>query len=906
MHSGFLGKVTYSVLKHPVQGMNPRIIRSICLVAVFLVQLGVNSTNCETVSLKYIFPTSEHSSEAINDTLDHWIINDPLSLFTNHTKIVLVLGVHEIYSPAKVLIEEVNSLTVIGQDKNRTEIQCNRKFYFHFMLVTNVKLLNFTVTNCAYILQNMMYKNVWLLSVLYQSVIVHATEFSFVFSDSDNLTVEGVSIHQKGGVFIHHNVSRQTALNPHEVSTIDFIDNDISVAAGVGMGFVIPKRVLKPVVKLMFKNNTLNNACILVKILRNTKVVADIQIKGLMMKSPKCDTFHPLQVSVLRNVYFQDVKIIHGNHSRETYISVISQSVTIIGSLYILHNNYGQTYISGCNITINSRTLIYFVDNDIQWRITFKTLFHISLCNKDSHLKIENSMIVFENNSVPYGRIFQVENGRCNVTSSKVIFRNNVCQTSSADDPLKSTVFMLQGTEMFQIIRSKFLFENNSAEYLSGGITLIKKSTIYCDQCELNFSGNTGGDGGAMSFYGKSQIRFAKQNNRCLKFETNQANNRGGAVYVEDSDYTTFQDMTRFFEFGYSGRYTSSDKYGNITTYFDTNFALVAGNNIYGGWIDQRESADNIWPAQSDDYYSVASDPVRICICLNLSVQCSVNNYVMHSIPGEVIHLYLVAVGQRYGIVPSKILISSLESSRFIKQEGIYAVERECTEFHIPVKSNQSKLVMRISPEGSLERISRVGWSAKQYMKFTAYKDLFKQLNVTIKLKECPLGFVIDNSIGSCVCMETHKNPRFTCNISNFKVIIPQQKWINATFIHKERNARYGIIVHNHCPYDYCKSVKGPQSIRLEHPSDQCSNFRRGILCGKCQPTFSNILGSSSCRKCSNYWVLAVIPATAIAGILLLVFMTALNLTVSSGVINGIIFYANIVRANQQLLIPST
>ena len=112
----------------------------------------------------------------------------------------------------------------------------------------------------------------------------------------------------------------------------------------------------------------------------------------------------------------------------------------------------------------------------------------------------------------------------------------------------------------------------------------------------------------------------------------------------------------------------------------------------------------------------------------------------------------------------------------------------------------------------------------------------------------------------------------------------------------------YGVIVHDNCPYDYCKSVSGPVSISLEQPSDQCSNFRRGTLCGECSPEYSNVLGSSECRKCSNYWLFAVIPGTAIAGVLLLVFLTVLNLTVSTSTINGIIFYANIIRANQVIL----
>ena len=43
----------------------------------------------------------------------------------------------------------------------------------------------------------------------------------------------------------------------------------------------------------------------------------------------------------------------------------------------------------------------------------------------------------------------------------------------------------------------------------------------------------------------------------------------------------------------------------------------------------------------------------------------------------------------------------------------------------------------------------------------------------------------------------------------------------------------------------------------------------------------------------------AIVPLIIIAGILLVGFLMVLNFTMSTGTINGLIFYANIVRANQ-------
>ena len=63
---------------------------------------------------------------------------------------------------------------------------------------------------------------------------------------------------------------------------------------------------------------------------------------------------------------------------------------------------------------------------------------------------------------------------------------------------------------------------------------------------------------------------------------------------------------------------------------------------------------------------------------------------------------------------------------------------------------------------------------------------------------------------------------------------------------------------------------------------------------------FSQVLGSSRCFECSNDYLSLLIPF-AIAGIVLLF---VLNLTVSVGTINGLIFYANIVKINETIFFP--
>ena len=129
------------------------------------------------------------------------------------------------------------------------------------------------------------------------------------------------------------------------------------------------------------------------------------------------------------------------------------------------------------------------------------------------------------------------------------------------------------------------------------------------------------------------------------------------------------------------------------------------------------------------------------------------------------------------------------------------------------------------------------------------------------------------------------------CNTSSQTIIRKARKWISAVQMD-------GIAVNHHCPYDYCKSFD--LSLNLSTPDEQCAFNRSGILCGTCQPGLSQVLGTSNCKKCSNTWLLLLL-LFGLAGVAVVVCLMVLNLTVSTGTINGLIFYANIVRANNAI-----
>lgn len=169
----------------------------------------------------------------------------------------------------------------------------------------------------------------------------------------------------------------------------------------------------------------------------------------------------------------------------------------------------------------------------------------------------------------------------------------------------------------------------------------------------------------------------------------------------------------------------------------------------------------------------------------------------------------------------------------------------------------------------------------------------FQQLQVNITLNDCPLGFIFDFNKNICECHYLLKKQGIQCNTSSQTVIRKGQKWIS---VHEDQ-----ITVNHHCPYDYCKPHD--LSLDLSSPDDQCAFSRSGTLCGACQPGKSQVLGTSNCKSCSDAWLLLLIPF-GLAEVALVVCLIALNLTVSTGTINGLIFYANIVRANNAIFFP--
>ena len=115
------------------------------------------------------------------------------------------------------------------------------------------------------------------------------------------------------------------------------------------------------------------------------------------------------------------------------------------------------------------------------------------------------------------------------------------------------------------------------------------------------------------------------------------------------------------------------------------------------------------------------------------------------------------------------------------------------------------------------------------------------------------------------------------------------------------KNDNGTVVASEHCLFDYCD--KKDTNVTLRFPDSQCNYNHTGTLCGGCQPGLSLALGRVQCMPCSNKYLALLIPF-ALAGPALVFFIKLLDLTISQGTINGLIFYANIVKANEYMYLP--
>ena len=436
-------------------------------------------------------------------------------------------------------------------------------------------------------------------------------------------------------------------------------------------------------------------------------------------------------------------------------------------------------------------------------------------------------------------------------------------------------------------------FSNNSA--IQGGAISANSGITLTFSGKINFTNNghniKDSRGGAV-YLGISSTFFVLPHT-IMWWENNYANS-GGAIYVltaitfincKMTKIATFIPREECF-FQLPGQNLSSGL--DVQLDFKNNSADAAGSVLYGGAIDNcglevdysGKLFDKVVHYEANNTTSsISSDPFRICLCnLNNCPNCSQSMKTLSAYPGETFQVSVVTVGQRNGIVPAAVR-SDMDKGRLANSQYIQQTTKMCTTLNYTVFS-QEDVSLELYPEGPCSTVST---------------KLFLKLSI---LQNCPPGFSLENSSMSCVCDQALQKYTNNCCITNGQEQIARESddifWVGYDESH-------GLILHPQCPFDSC--VSHAVNFSLNNTDMQCAYNRSGLLCGACKNEYSLVLGTSHCKQCTNYHLYLLIPF-ALMGIALVFLLLVCKLTVATGTLSGLVFYANIVGVNHTIFVP--
>ena len=178
------------------------------------------------------------------------------------------------------------------------------------------------------------------------------------------------------------------------------------------------------------------------------------------------------------------------------------------------------------------------------------------------------------------------------------------------------------------------------------------------------------------------------------------------------------------------------------------------------------------------------------------------------------------------------------------------------------------------------------------------------------KLSDCPIGFTLDLKIGKCVCLDFLNKVGIKPNDcwilkSFFNILRPHFTWIGLMTYNNRTVIGAAVTCFAFCNFEKSSrsssdSVFVVNSTTVTVADDQkylykthplCLANREGPLCSQCSPGYSVVFGSNECKKCSNWWLLMIVIYT-LSGPMFIYLLYALKLTLTTGTLNGIIFFA--------------
>ena len=435
------------------------------------------------------------------------------------------------------------------------------------------------------------------------------------------------------------------------------------------------------------------------------------------------------------------------------------------------------------------------------------------------------------------------------------------------DEQYQAAVFLLY---VSNITFDQVLVTNHNTT----GLMSFRSSLLF--MINNQFVNNSGISGGGIALYDSSYLLLNERSK--ISFINNHAKRFGGGIYVSQ-----VVNRNEYFQcFFQPINLTFDDIMPRL--YFINNSANISGDVLYGGNVDTCYPLYGYYSFKSIFNYTqqtglsvVSSDPIQICFCESEIPVCSKRYDDKTVLPGRKFNISLAAVGSQNGTTSGSVQLTehSYKLNSIVKKLSPH---------------NCTNITYMFNITSALSRTAQVYVTLEKTI--DPLNDPFaKIINATIE--DCPIGFELKSGI--CDCTSELQNNKISCDINTQNISREGNLWIGY------QNDSKCFIVYKNCPFDYCEKKK--TQFKIISPEPQCRLNRSGILCGQCAQGRSLMLGSNQCRNCTNDHIALIIPF-ALAGVALVAFVIILNLTVSVGTINGLIFYANVLKIYEHIFFP--
>ena len=474
---------------------------------------------------------------------------------------------------------------------------------------------------------------------------------------------------------------------------------------------------------------------------------------------------------------------------------------------------------------------------------------------------------------------------------SGVMVRHNRCDKCSTtpDKDIQGAAIYTNQVSNVDVRESKFCFNSPKGAIEIRGGKLHFYGTII-------FEGNEGDAGGAVSLSQNSKLYF--HDNCYVKFINNTATRVGGAIYIDGDSVVSKQSYTLSNRISNNIQIASNVSYSycsiqfigtNAHTIFRNNTAKEAGNSVYATPIYKCWQMQEYSPSSLDYYLQrfdileqneIASFPVNVTVNCGQETNCSRDGEKLSitSYPGKVIRLSARTIDLANTTSPSLVYATvNPEKVKLGKQEYVTWVNTNnfTLEYSFYGPQNTTFELLLSTSRGNVPTV------------------------VTVTLQLCGLGFSYIAAKNSCECSKLYEKKSVSCNISDGKLSRNKPSlWLGKY----DLNFKTELALVEVCPLMYCNDtlqVLTSEDLRYD---TICVGNRTGILCGQCKKNLSLGFGSSKCCQCTNAGP-ATVLLYAVIGLFIVFIIFVLNLTVTQGTLYGLIFYANVVIVNRDVLL---